>query len=114
MTTVDDLDRALDRYWKFIAHERIFTTTIRYQWELRPEADKPVLVFFPWWDTIANTYRISAHPVSSSGHTSIPDVLRISPTILGNDIVGVSPMVGPSGDIFKLRQKYDTDKRKEP
>ncbi len=74
--TVDELDQLLDEYWETIGKNRRFLSSIRYQWELRPEADKPVLVFIPWWDQVADTFKISTHVVSSTGNTTIPDYLR--------------------------------------
>lgn len=36
----------------------------------------------------------------------LPIIRRVIPTIIAQDIIGVSPMTGPVADIFSLRVKY--------
>jgi hypothetical protein len=36
----------------------------------------------------------------------LPIIRRVMPSIIAQDIIGVSPMTGPVSDIFTLRVKY--------
>mgnify|MGYP003351881881 CR=1 FL=1 len=36
----------------------------------------------------------------------IPLLRRVMPSIIANDIIGVSPMTGPVGQIFAMRSRY--------
>lgn len=44
--------------------------------------------------------------IANSAATLLSIVRRVMPTIIANDIVGVSPMTGPIGDIFMLKERY--------
>jgi hypothetical protein len=37
---------------------------------------------------------------------SLPLIRRIMPSIIANDIIGVSPMTAPTGQIFSLKARY--------
>ena len=41
----------------------------------------------------------------------LPIIRRVMPTIIAQDIIGVSPMTGPVADIFSLRVKYADSQR---
>ena len=36
----------------------------------------------------------------------LPIIRRVMPTIIANDLIGVSPMSGPAGNIFTLQERY--------
>jgi hypothetical protein len=36
----------------------------------------------------------------------IPLIRRVMPSVIAQDIIGVSPMIGPAGSIFSLRARY--------
>ena len=40
-------------------------------------------------------------------------VRRVMPTIIANDIIGVSPMTGPVGQIFALKARYQAQSEDE-
>lgn len=42
----------------------------------------------------------------SDVHGLLSLVRRVMPTIIANDIIGVSPMIGPASSIFLLRERY--------
>lgn len=53
---------------------------------------------FPSWNDIDSTKDFQK--------VILPIIRRVMPTIIAQDIIGVSPMVGPHESIAKLRARY--------
>lgn len=59
---------------------------------------KDIFGSFPSWDNIDSA--------SDFAKVILPVIRRVMPTIIAQDIIGVSPMVGPYESIAKLRARY--------
>lgn len=82
--------------WEYIA-EDLKTTRISY----------PTSIMFENEDDQAAYLLRYTEPYSFFNYISL--FRRVMPTIIANDIIGVSPMVGPSALIHTLRARYSND-----
>ena len=57
-------------------------------------------------DQVAYLLRWTEDLPANISQILIPLIRRVMPSIIANDIIGVSPMTGPVGQIFSMRARY--------
>jgi Major capsid protein Gp23 len=51
--------------------------------------------------------------IANISQVILPVIRRVLPTVIANDIIGVQPMTGPTGQIFSLRTRYGSKSKRE-
>jgi len=73
-------------------------------WEFYQENSMTTIRFSHQEDQVAYLLRWTEDVASDQIMINL--VRRVMPSIIANDIVGVSPMTGPIGQIFSMRTRY--------
>lgn len=58
-----------------------------------------------WSSTKHRIYK-TITPATTLDKIILPIIRRVMPQVIANDIIGIQPMSGPTGQIFSLRARY--------